>query len=226
MKKRNKGKNAPDSRAKALLRKPWLFAGAAFGLDLAMLITGMALSGVRSGGITYTASGSSIERSDPLAFFGIVAAAVIGVVCVLVALIVAGAFMKRRRAAQILGAAGLLAVSLVMVGGSAYMATGAPVRDRRWYSYSDESNRLIIEETEPYFGRGMVGFYLAGMADEGEAVLLAQTDIQDYSNGEERYNIAWIGDDKIQISFQDGINYRTLTIPVDTSLLGSQGTSE
>ena len=45
--KRNSKKKAPESRWQSLLKKPWIFAGAAFGLDLAMLIAGMVLSAAK-----------------------------------------------------------------------------------------------------------------------------------------------------------------------------------
>ena len=54
--KRNSKKKAPESRWQSLLKKPWIFAGAAFGLDLAMLIAGMVLSAAKLP-VEYTASG-------------------------------------------------------------------------------------------------------------------------------------------------------------------------
>lgn len=212
--------NTMPNRISLLLRKPWLFAGAVFGLDLAMLIAGMALSGFSGGGIVYTANGDSIGRDDPLSFFGAVAAVVLGINCLLIALIIAGAFTKtKRRGAVILGAAGLLAVSLVMIGCSAFMALGAPVKSRRYYSYSDEALRLIAEETEPYFGSGKVSFYMTASEESGRAILLASTDITEYSDGAERYNITWNSENLLRIGFADGAHYRTLTITVDRSEL-------
>jgi len=139
--KRNSKKKAPESRWQSLLKKPWIFAGAAFGLDLAMLIAGMVLSAAKLP-VDYTASGDSIVHSQPLAFFGVTAAVVVALLCVLIGLIIGGAFLKKRRAAQITGAAGLLIVSLAMVGSSAFMALGSPVRERYSVSYSDEELRL------------------------------------------------------------------------------------
>lgn len=127
--KRNSKKKAPESRWQSLLKKPWIFAGAAFGLDLAMLIAGMVLSAAKLP-VDYTASGDSIVHSQPLAFFGVTAAVVVALLCVLIGLIIGGAFLKKRRAAQITGAAGLLIMSLAMVGSSAFMALGSPVRER------------------------------------------------------------------------------------------------
>ena len=63
--KRNSKKKAPESRWQSLLKKPWIFAGAAFGLDLAMLIAGMVLSAAKLP-VEYTASGDSIVHSQPL----------------------------------------------------------------------------------------------------------------------------------------------------------------
>ena len=58
--KRNSKKKAPESRWQSLLKKPWIFAGAAFGLDLAMLIAGMVLSAAKLP-VEYTASGASVR---------------------------------------------------------------------------------------------------------------------------------------------------------------------
>lgn len=71
-------------------------------------------------------------------FLGVTAAVVVALLCVLIGLIIGGAFLKKRRAAQITGAAGLLIMSLAMVGSSAFMALGSPVRERYSVSYSDE----------------------------------------------------------------------------------------
>ena len=147
--KRNSKKKAPESRWQSLLKKPWIFAGAAFGLDLAMLIAGMVLSAAKLP-VDYTASGDSIVHSQPLAFFGVTAAVVVALLCVLIGLIIGGAFLKKRRAAQITGAAGLLIVSLAMVGSSAFMALGSPVRERYSVSYSDEELRSRISAGAPW----------------------------------------------------------------------------
>lgn len=96
--KRNSKKKAPESRWQSLLKKPWIFVGAAFGLDLAMLIAGMVLSAAKLP-VDYTASGDSIVHSQPLAFFGVTAAVVVALLCVLIGLIIGGAFLKKRRAA-------------------------------------------------------------------------------------------------------------------------------
>ena len=191
--KRNSKKKAPESRWQSLLKKPWIFAGAAFGLDLAMLIAGMVLSAAKLP-VEYTASGDSIVHSQPLAFFGVTAAVVVALLCVLIGLIIGGAFLKKRRAAQITGAAGLLIVSLAMVGSSAFMALGSPVRERYSVSYSDEELRLIIEETEPYFGGCTVAFYLTGTEDEGKAALLAVTDLNEFNVSDDYAFAGWYKD--------------------------------
>lgn len=214
--KRNSKKKAPESRWQSLLKKPWIFAGAAFGLDLAMLIAGMVLSAAKLP-VEYTASGDSIVHSQPLAFFGVTTAVVVALLCVLIGLIIGGAFLKKRRAAQITGAAGLLIVSLAMVGSSAFMALGSPVRDRYSVSYSDEELRLIIEETEPYFGGCTVAFYLTGAEDEGKAALLAVTDLNEFNVSDDRYKISWAVENTLTVGFEDGANYRQLTIPIDRS---------
>ena len=191
--KRNSKKKAPESRWQSLLKKPWIFAGAAFGLDLAMFIAGMVLSAAKLP-VEYTASGDSIVHSQPLAFFGVTAAVVVALLCVLIGLIIGGAFLKKRRAAQITGAAGLLIMSLAMVGSSAFMALGSPVRER----YS-------------------VAFYLTGTEDEGKAALLAVTDLNEFNVSDDRYKISWAAENTLTVGFEDGANYRQLTIPIDRS---------
>ncbi|MGN1339360.1 MAG: hypothetical protein ACI4WS_03620, partial [Oscillospiraceae bacterium] len=167
---RNKSHDPAPSRISRLVRKPWLFASAILGLDIAMLVVGMVLSGRSDAGIIYTANGNNIGKDDPMAFFGVVAAVVLGVECVLIAFMLAGAFSrKKRRAGVILRAAGLLTLSLVMVGCSAFMALGAPVKEERYYGYSDETMRLIIEETEPYFGIGTMSIYMTTSEESGKA---------------------------------------------------------
>ena len=208
-------KTAPENRWQSLLKKPWIFAGAAFGLDLAMLIAGMALSAVKLP-VEYTASGDSIERTQPLAFFGVIAAVVVALVCMLIGLIIAGAFLKKRRAAQIMGAAGLLVVSLAMVGSSTFMALGSPVKNRESVSFSDDELRIIIEETEPYFGGSSVAFFLTGK-DGGATALIAATDLNVFGADSDRYSVSWVDDNTISVGFEDGINYRQLTIPIDRS---------
>ena len=146
-----------------------------------------------------------------------VSAVVVALLCVLIGLIIGGAFLKKRRAAQITGAAGLLIVSLAMVGSSAFMALGSPVRERYSVSYSDEELRLIIEETEPYFGGCTVAFYLTGTEDEGKAALLAVTDLNEFNVSDDRYKISWAAENTLTVGFEDGANYRQLTIPIDRS---------
>lgn len=219
MKKRKKTKAAPRSETFSLLRRPWLFAGAVFGLDLAMLVIGMVLSGM-SFTVNYTANGDEIVKDDPLSFFGVIAAVVLGINCLLIALILAGSFSKKNRGAVILGAAGLLLVSLAMIGSSAYMALGSPVRSQRYFVYTDEDLRLIAEESDTYFGKGAVSFYLTSAEEEnGKAVLLARTDISEFADSEDRYAISWTDDGKLSIDFVDGVKLRTLTVAVDRSQL-------
>lgn len=217
---KNKRKAAAPNHITRVVRKPWLFASVVLGLDIAMLVIGLALSGRAGAGIEYTVEGASIVKSDPLAFFGIIAAAVLGINCVLIAFMLAGAVSRsKRRAGVILGSAGLLAVSLVMLAGSAFMALGAPVKSEKYYSYTDETLRIIIEETQPYFGRGTASVYMTSTEESGKAVLLARTDIAEYADSDERYSIAWQSENILQIGFSDGVHYRTLAMTVDRTLL-------
>lgn len=211
-------KSMPEGRLNALLKRPWLFAGTVLGLDIAMLVIGLVLSGI-SFERTYTLSENGIERSNPLAFFGVIAAAVIGLCCVLTAFIIAGAFLKKRRAVQIAGAAALLVLSLAMVGASAVMAVGIPPAERNYYSYTDEKMRLIAEESKQYFGGGTVSFFLTKTENSERLILLASTDISELADNSERYAITWISGNVLQIGFTDGDRYRTLTIETDLSSL-------
>ena len=166
----------------------------------------------------YTLTADSVEHSQPLAFFGVIAAAAIGLVCVLTAFIIAGAFLKKRRTAQIVGAAALLILSLTMIGASAVNAVGMPARERRFVSYSDEQMRLIIEEEHPYSGTGKVYFFMTDTGGSHKVKLLACTDLAEYSTAEDdRYNVEWTDDNTVTVGFLDGGNYRTLQMEVDRS---------
>ncbi len=213
---KEKKSKAHGSVSRSLLKNPWIFAGGILGLDIAMLAAGLALSGVHPQ-ITYTLTESTVEHSRTLSFFGVIAAAVIGIICLLTAFIIAGAFLKKRRAAQLTGAAALLVLSAAMVGASAVMALGVPVKNRSFTSYSDEELRLIIEEEQPYAGTGTVYFFMTDVSGSGNVKLLASTDLSEYSSSDERYDISWVADDTLMIGFEDGSSYRTLQISVDRS---------
>lgn len=224
--KAQKKEKAPVSRFQSLLRKPWLFAGSALGLDIAMLVTGMVLSRVHIEP-EYTLVDKTIQRSQPLAYFGVIAAVVLGIICVLTALIIAGAFMKKRRAAQFAGAVALLIISMFMVGASAVTALGSPTQSRTLISYTDEELTLFIEEEHPYYGSGVVSFFLTDSEQE-KIVRLASTDISEYSTDDERYTVSWVSDDVLTVGFQDGMNYRTVQMNVDRTVFPANipGTDE
>lgn len=214
------------NKFREMLKKPWIFAGAALLLDTDMLAVGMILSGMRPE-VEYTLTETTVERSQPFAFFGIIAAVAVGIVCVMVAFIIAGAFLKKRRAASFVGAAGLLAVSLVMIGVSALTALGFPPKSRNYISYSDENLRLIIEEEEQFSGNGTALFFLTDSDGSGRVELIASTDITEYSaEGEERYTVSWITDTIMVIGFEDGGNYRTLQADVGKYDFSAKRTSE
>lgn len=218
--RKKSSKTQPESRFQRLLKKPWLFAGAALGLDLAMLAAGVVLSRMTFEP-DYTATDDLISRSEPLAFFGVTAAVVLGVICVLTALIIAGAVRKKRGGAQLAGAVGLIVVSLAMLGSSAYMTLGLPPERVNSYSYSDESYQLIIEEDRYSSGNNTVSLYLAKQGDEEArpAVRLAATDLSDLSAEAERYTVNWVGADELMIGFEDAGKYRTLQIKTDKARL-------
>lgn len=219
---RRSRKTQPESRFQRLLNKPWLFAGAAFGLDLAMLVTGIVLSRMTFEP-DYTVTDNIVSRSEPLAFFGVTAAVVLGMICVLTAFIIAGAVRKKRGSVQLAGAVGLLLVSLAMVGSSAYMTMGFPPERVNSYSYSDESYQLIIEESRYSSGKNSVSLYLAkqGEGDDRPALRLATTELKELSTEAERYTVNWVSGDDLMIGFEDAGNYRTLQIKADKSRLDS-----
>lgn len=212
---RNKSqKSASGGAFRSLLKKPWIFAGAALGLDIAMLVCGMVLSTVQFQ-VEYTLVDKAVERSQPLAFFGVIAAAVTGVVCVLTAFIIAGAFLKKRHGIQILGAAALLILSLVMVGMSTATAMGMPSKQRKCVAFTDEQYSLIIEEEQPYYGTGKVTFFLTDANGTGTLRLLGSTDISEYSTSDDRYTVNWATDNILVVGFTDGANYRTIQMNVE-----------
>lgn len=215
-KKEKRSRQQPGG-SRRLLKNPWIFAGSALLLDTAMLAVGLILSNLHPK-VEYTLTSDSVEHSQPLAFFGIIAAAALGIVCVLTAFIIAGAFLKKRRAAQIAGAAALLVVSVVMIGASALTALGIPAKDRTFVSYSDDYMRLIIEEEQPYSGTGKAYFFMTDTEGSHKVKLLACTDIAEYSTADDdRYTVEWLSEDSIAVSFPDGGNYRTLQMSFDRS---------
>lgn len=223
---KQKKSKAGGNKFREFLKKPWIFAGAALLLDTDMLAVGMILSGMRPE-VEYTLTETTVERSQPFAFFGVIAAVAVGIVCVMVAFIIAGAFLKKRRAASFVGAAGLLAVSLVMIGVSALTALGFPPKSRNYISYSDENLRLIIEEEEQFSGKGTASFFLTDSGGSGRVELIASTDITEYSaEGEERYTVNWITNTIMVIGFEDGGNYRTIQADVGKYDFSATRTSE
>ncbi len=220
MKRQKKsGKTQPESRFQRLLKKPWLFAGAALGLDLAMLAAGIVLSRMTFEP-DYTATDDLISRSEPLGFFGVTAAVVLGIICVLTALIIAGAVRKKRGGAQLAGAVGLIVVSLAMLGSSAYMTLGLPPERVNSYSYSDESYQLIIEEDRYSSGNNAVSLYLAKQGDGSRPALrIASTGLSELSEEAERYTVNWVSADELMIGFEDAGSYRTLQIKTDKARL-------
>lgn len=213
------GKKKKTLRANPLIKNPKIAAGIILIIDTLMLAVGLVLSNVHPE-TTYTfisenGSGIDVEHSRPLAFFGVIAAAALGVVCVLTAFIIAGAVAKKRRAAQLVGAVLLVILSLAMLGAAAVTAVGIPAKKSTFSSLSDESYTVIIEEEQPYYGTGKVYFFMmSAEAESGtELKLLASTDISEYSAADDdRYSISWISDDILMIAFSDGGNYRTLQI--------------
>ena len=217
MGKKRKKQAPAKSRVSSLLQRPWLFAGAVLGLDIAMLVMGMVLSGI-SFEVTYSLNDIGVERSQPLAFFGVIAAVVLGLDCVLAAFIIAGSFLKKRRAAQIAGASALLVLSVIMIGGSAFMALGLPPKSRQYFNFNDTEYRLIIEEDEYYSGKGKLTLFLTDAAGKtGQVGYLASTDLRESSTSAERFEIEWKSDDVLEVGFVDGGSYRTLSMNIDRS---------
>ena len=213
--RKEKKKPTQGTGFRRLLKNPWIFAGSALILDTAMLAVALVLSAIRPEA-EYTLTETAIERSQPFLFFGVIAAAVLGAVCILTAFIIAGAFLKKRHAVQIAGAVSLLVISLIMLGTSAVTALGFPVKSRSYVNYSDEELRLIIEEEQSYFGPGKLSLFMTDAGVSDKVKLLSSTDILEYSTeGEERYTVSWISENVLLVGFEDGDNYRTLQFSVD-----------
>ncbi|CCY74776.1 unknown [Eubacterium sp. CAG:115] len=62
-----------------------------------------------------------------------------------------------------------------------------------------------------------MAFYLTGTEDEGKAALLAVTDLNEFNVSDDRYKISWAAENTLTVGFEDGANYRQLTIPIDRS---------
>lgn len=194
------------------LPKNGIIIGAILLINTALLAAGLVLANIPHE-IIYTLDKDKVQRENPLAFFGIIAAVVLGISCVLTAFLLAGSLSRGKKAPAVITAVFLIAVSLVMIGSAAVVVFGFPVSERRCYRYTDENFKLIIEETSSYFTEGSVNFFLAE-GEDNRLRLLAGTTLRDYPGNAERYKLAWVSDTQLMAGFEDGGKYRTIQMNV------------
>ncbi len=199
-----------------------LSAGIAIAADFLALIAGIVLNALRSSvpsDYTYTDNGSTYEItvSHQLDVFALIFAVMLIIAAAMSAVMLIGAVTKHRDTKKgiptIIGAAVLLVVSAAVILFSYFFSHGeAPSRTQQ-YSFTDEENQLVLLE-EQYNGYGMLRIFLA-FAESGEAELLVSTDIAELSESPERYEISWVSDTTLTVSFTDKNKSRMLQINVE-----------
>lgn len=198
-----------------IFRRPKIAVGIMLAADLALMAGAVIASRIaESAEVTYTYIDDTVRRSEPMAPCGIIAACALLIQCGLAAVLFAGNLLSGRggdrAAARNVGAALLLAVSVGVTGVFAAAALGLPPQKTQFFSYTDETNQLIIEERQTWFSKGGA---LDVFRVEGEdAELLVSTGLEVISPGAERYTLAWLAADVLQIGFEDNGRYRTLQI--------------
>ncbi len=200
-----------------ILRRPLIPAGIIVALDIAVTAAALIIS-LFSADIPreYFYENGGIVKRCITDCFGAVSAAVICVSAGLAAVIIASGIMKKRAegssavfSAISLGV-GLLAVSSAVSVFAGIIVAGEKPAEVYYYGYTDSSSHLLFAE-EQYSGRNELCIYDVD-EDCGEAELLAQTELIELSESDERYSLSNISEDILYVAFSDGGRYRTLQI--------------
>lgn len=205
-----------------IFRKPMIPAAALLALDILALAAAAVLNAVR-GRVTerYFYADGVVSASEPYSWFGAVAAGLMIAAAAVTALIIAGAFLGRGRnkaelvfetAAAIL----LLALSAGAAGFSLYIVRGEQPRNVVFTPFTDEENQLIFAE-EQYRDENLLKIYFVGGApEENECVRLVSVPLAELTEGkaDERYDIRYISERTVLVSFSDGTAYRTLELKI------------
>lgn len=203
-----------------ILRRPMLAAGIAIAADIITLIAAAVLSALR-GGIESTyifTEERTVITQHPFDLFGIFAAAALVIVSAMAGLIIAGAFSKgvseKKITPRIAGAAVLLVISAAVILLSLYVSRGEQPVSTEFYYYSDKEMYLTIAEEKYREDYGRVKIYSTD-EEQGTAELLASTEITQFAENNERYMIEWIANDVLRIVFADGMQHKSLQIPIE-----------
>lgn len=205
-----------------IFRKPMIPASVLLALDILALAAAAVLNAVR-GRVTerYFYTDGVVSASEPYSWFGAVSAGLMIAAAAVTALIIAGAFLGRGRnkaelvfetAAAIL----LLALSAGAAGFSLYIVRGEQPRNVVFTPFTDEENQLIFAEEE-YRDENLLKIYFVGGApEENECVRLVSVPLAELTEGkaDERYDIRYISERTVLVSFSDGTAYRTLELKI------------
>lgn len=205
-----------------IFRKPMIPASVLLALDILALAAAAVLNAVR-GRVTerYFYADGVVSASEPYSWFGAVSAGLMIAAAAVTALIIAGAFLGRGRnkvelvfetAAAIL----LLALSAGAAGFSLYIVRGEQPRNVVFTPFTDEENQLIFAE-EQYRDENLLKIYFVGGApEENECVRLVSVPLAELTEGkaDERYDIRYISERTVLVSFSDGTAYRTLELKI------------
>lgn len=208
-----------------MFRRPIMAAVIAIIADLLLLAAAIVLNALRgnfSESYTYTqdlvTEYYTIYAHHPFDLFGIPAAVVLVIVAGMSAVIIAGAFVKssdgKSGAPHIVGACVLLAASVAVVFLSMFVVKGAQPQHRSYLYYTDETMHLTFIEEKYSEDYGALKIFRIH-EDCDEAELLAMTDISEFAESNERYSLAWIDEDVLQITYADGMNHRSLQLIVE-----------
>lgn len=217
MKTHKKAKKAPTAPPK-ILRNPFIPAATAVALDLLMLAAAVLIH-IFSAKLprTYFFENGGITKHCFTDYFGAITAAVIGICVLMSALIIVSGIMKKRSdggSAAMYSAismgAGLLALSSAICVFAMNFAGGKTPESTSYYGYTNDTAHILFAE-EKYPDGNTLCIYNVN-EENGDAVMLVQTELIELSDSDERYKLSDISENVLYVAFSDGGRYRTLQI--------------
>lgn len=203
-----------------LIRRPMLAAGIAIAADILILAVAAVLNAVRSQvpAEYYFTVERRITASHPFEYFGIVAAVVIVIAAAMSALILINALTNsaesKKTAPRVAGAVTLLIFSAAAALVSWLIVSGQKPIDEKYYYFTNDELYIVMQEEKYSDSYGVLKLF-STPESEGEATLLASTDISSFGENEEHYTLEWLSETAIGVRFADGLKYRSLQIPIE-----------
>ncbi len=203
-----------------LIRRPVLAAVIAIAADILILVAAAVLSAVRDQVPSeyYFTAERIITASHPFEYFGIAAAVVIVIAAAMSVLMLISALTisaeSKRTAPQITGAVLLLVFSAAAALVSWLIVSGQKSVSEEYYYFTNDELHIVMQEEKYSDTYGVLKIF-STPESEGEAILLASTDISSFGENEEHYTLEWLSDDVIGVRFSDGMKYRSLQIPIE-----------